>query len=78
MKGYDDFIERLESALESEEGRAEFMDYLQGLTRQERTTLLAEAERRDPEGASRWNRKESDAPRRDGSRKSKTAKKVGK
>jgi hypothetical protein len=78
VDGYDDFIERLESALESEDGREDFVHYLQGLTREERATLLAEAERHDPEGAALWDRKESDVPRRGSSRKSKTAKKGGK
>jgi hypothetical protein len=46
---YDDFIERLESALEHDEGRENFLDYLQGLTREQRAELLAEADRREPE-----------------------------
>ena len=53
MSGYDDFIERLEAALEPGEGREDFMDYLQGMSRSERAELLAEAARRGPEGAGR-------------------------
>lgn len=49
MSGYEDFIERLEDALESEDGREDFLAYLQGLSPQERAELLAEADRRDPE-----------------------------
>jgi hypothetical protein len=48
---YDDFVERLEAALEGEEGREAFVEYLQEMSREELTGLLAEAERRDPEGA---------------------------
>ena len=48
MTGYDDFVERLEAALENDEGREDFMDYLQGLTREQRAELLAEADRREP------------------------------
>lgn len=33
---YDDFVERLVAALEDEEGRQDFLDYLQKLTRDER------------------------------------------
>ena len=51
MDGYDDFIERLEAALADEEGREEFLDYLQGLTREGRAEILAEADRREPEAA---------------------------
>ena len=51
MSRFDDFTERLEAALEDEEGREAFVEYLQKLTPEERTELLAEAERRDPEGA---------------------------
>jgi hypothetical protein len=46
---YDDFIERLEAALEHDEGRENFLDYLQGLTGEQRAELLAEADRRGPE-----------------------------
>ena len=49
MNGYDDFIERLESALADEEGREEFLEYLQGLTREARAEILAEADRRESE-----------------------------
>jgi hypothetical protein len=54
LNGYDDFIERLEAALVHEDGREDFIDYLQKLTRQERTELLDEAEQRDPEGSASW------------------------
>lgn len=47
MTGYDDFIERLEAALEHEEGREDFLAYLQGLTREQRAELLAEADKRE-------------------------------
>ena len=46
---YDDFIERLAAALEHEEGREDFLDYLQNLTRDERAELLAEADGREAE-----------------------------
>jgi hypothetical protein len=46
---YDDFIERLETALEHDEGRENFLDYLQGMTSEQRAELLAEADRREPE-----------------------------
>lgn len=45
MNGYEDFIERLESALTDEEGREAFLEYLQGLTREGRAEILAEADR---------------------------------
>ncbi len=47
MSTYDDFIERLAAALEHEEGREDFLDYLQNLTRDERAELLAEADVRE-------------------------------
>jgi hypothetical protein len=46
---YDDFRERLEIALEHDQGREDFLDYLQGMTREQRAELLAEADRREPE-----------------------------
>lgn len=49
MSVYDDFIERLAAALEREEGREDFLDYLQNLTRDERAELLAEADEREPQ-----------------------------
>jgi len=49
MNGYDDFIERLEAALEHEECREDFLDYLQGLTKEQRAELFAEADRRETE-----------------------------
>ena len=45
MNGYDDFIERLESALTNDEGREDFLEYLQGLTKEGRAEILAEADR---------------------------------
>jgi hypothetical protein len=48
---YDDFVERLGAALEGWEGREVFVEYQRGMTREERTGLLAEAGRCDPEGA---------------------------
>ena len=47
MTGYDDFIERLEAALEHEQGREDFLNYLQRLTIEQRAELLAEADRRE-------------------------------
>lgn len=44
MNTYDDFIERLAAALEHEEGREDFLDFLQNLTREERAELLAGAD----------------------------------
>lgn len=49
MSGYDDFIERLESALTDDEGREAFMEYLQGLTKEGRAEIVAEADRREAE-----------------------------
>ncbi len=49
MNGYDDFIDRLESALVDDEAREEFLVYLQGLTSEGRAEILAEADRREPE-----------------------------
>ncbi len=49
MSGYDDFIERLEAALADDEGREDFMEYLQGLTREGRAEILAEADRLETE-----------------------------
>jgi hypothetical protein len=59
---FDDFIERLEAALGDDEEREAFIEYLQGMTPQERTELLAEAERRDPEGAAELARGVLDTP----------------
>lgn len=69
MSPFDDFIERLEAALEGEEGREAFVEYLQGMSREQRTELLAEAERRDPEGAAELARGVLDAPEAGGSTK---------
>jgi len=52
VNGYDDFIERLESALMDEEAREEFLVYLQGLTSEGRAEILAEADLREPEAES--------------------------
>ena len=49
MSGYDDLIERLEAALSDDEGREDFLEYLQGLTGEERAQILAEADRREAE-----------------------------
>ena len=49
MSVYDDFRERLEDALTHDEGREDFLDYLQGLSREQRAELLAEADRRELE-----------------------------
>ena len=49
MNEYDDFIERLEDALAHDEGREDFLDYLQGLTVERRAELLTEAARRETE-----------------------------
>ena len=49
MSGYDDFLERLESALADEEAREDFLEYLQGLTKEGRAEILAEAARREAE-----------------------------
>jgi hypothetical protein len=53
LNGYDDFIERLESALVDDEAREEFLVYLQGLTSEGRAEILAEADRREPESESK-------------------------
>jgi len=45
VNGYDDFLERLESALTNDEGREEFLEYLQGLTKEGRAEIIAEADR---------------------------------
>jgi hypothetical protein len=49
VSGYDDFIERLESALADEEGREDFLYYLEGLSKEGRAEILAEADRREAE-----------------------------
>ena len=49
VSDYDDFIERLEAALADEEGREDFLEYLQGLTKVGRAEILAEADRREAE-----------------------------
>ena len=49
MNGYDDFIERLEAALQDEEGREHFLVYLQEMTTEGRAEILAESDRREPE-----------------------------
>ena len=49
MSGYDDFIERLEAALSDDEGREDFLHYLQGLTKEGRAEILGEADRREAE-----------------------------
>ena len=49
MSGYDDFIERLEGALADDEGREDFLEYLQGLTKERRAEIVAEADRREAE-----------------------------
>lgn len=68
MNPFDDFVERLEAALEDEEGREAFVEYLQEMTREERSELLAEAERRDPEGAAELARGVLDQPEAGGPR----------
>ncbi len=73
MSRFDDFVERLEAALEGEEGREAFFDYLQEMTREERSELLAEAERRDPEGAAEFARV-LDPPEADGPRQARSEK----
>ena len=49
MSGYDDFLERLESALADDEAREEFLEYLQGLTKEGRAEIVAEADRLEAE-----------------------------
>lgn len=49
MNGYEDFIERLEAALADDEGREEFLEYLQGLSKEGRAEIVAEADRREAE-----------------------------
>ena len=51
MSGYDDFVERLESALADEESREDFLAYLQGLTGEGRAEILAGADRLEEEEA---------------------------
>lgn len=63
MSRFDDFVERLEAAIEGEEGRKAFAEYLQQLTPKEQAELLAEAERRDPEGAAELARGALDLPK---------------
>jgi hypothetical protein len=52
VSGYDEFIERLESALVDDEAREEFLEYMQGLTAEGRAEILAEADRREPDAES--------------------------
>ena len=49
MSGYEDFVERLEAALTDDEGREDFLEYLEGLTKEGRAEILAEADRREAE-----------------------------
>jgi hypothetical protein len=49
VNGYDEFIERLEAALADAEGREDFLAYLEGLTKEGRAEILAEADRREAE-----------------------------
>jgi hypothetical protein len=49
VNDYDDFIERLEAALTDDEGREDFLNYLQELTKEGRAEILAEADRREAE-----------------------------
>ena len=49
MSGYEDFIERLEAALADADGREDFLEYMEGLTREGRAEILAEADRREGE-----------------------------
>lgn len=49
MNGYDDFIERLQAALADDEGREDFLEYLQALTKEGRAEILEEADRREAE-----------------------------
>lgn len=49
MSGYEDFIERLEAALADEEGREDFLEYLEGLTKEGRAEIVAEADRLEAE-----------------------------
>jgi hypothetical protein len=49
VNGYEDFIERLEAALADDEGREDFLEYLQGLTSEGRAEILAEADRLETE-----------------------------
>ncbi len=55
MSKFDEFMEYLEAALEDQDQRADFADYVRGLTREQQREILAEAARRDPEGCSEWN-----------------------
>jgi len=47
VSGYEDFIERLEAALADDEAREDFLDYLEGLTKEGRAEILDEADRRE-------------------------------
>jgi hypothetical protein len=49
VNDYDDFIERLEAALTDDEGREDFLNYLQELTKEGRAEIVAEADRREAE-----------------------------
>jgi hypothetical protein len=49
LNGYDDFIERLEAALAGDEGREDFLVYLEGLTGEGRAEILAGADRLEAE-----------------------------
>lgn len=52
MSDYDDFIQRLEAALLDEGGREDFLEYLQGLSKEGRAEILAEADRLETEALS--------------------------
>ena len=78
MGEYDDFVERLEGALGDEEGREDFLEYLLGMTPEQRAELLAEAERRDPDGAAEWEQNKDGPPAARKNKKPKAAEKGGK
>jgi hypothetical protein len=49
VNGYDDFVERLESALVDDVAREDFLEYLEGLTSEGRAEILAGADRLESE-----------------------------
>ncbi|HEY0005502.1 MAG TPA: hypothetical protein VGB17_11885 [Pyrinomonadaceae bacterium] len=52
---FDEFMEYLEAALQDQDQRADFANYVHDLTREQQREILAEAAQRDPEGCSEWN-----------------------
>jgi hypothetical protein len=56
VSAFDDFMGVLEAAISDPEGREVFIEYVHELTPDRQREILAEAERRDPEGSLEWSK----------------------